>query len=83
MSDFHLSKSGFDDSFASGIVNASRLGSKRASHAFSWRCVLWDPPAWGLTDSFVVLYASGCDESVDVELGDVAKVGLRAVASIS
>ena len=83
LSDFHLPKYWFDDSFASCIVDASRLGSKATGHALSSRCVLWDPPAWGLTDAFVVLYASSRDESVDVELGDVAKVGLRAVASIS
>jgi len=66
LSYFQLPKSGFDDSFASGIGNASRLGSKRAGHALSWSCVLWNPPSWRITHSFVVLNASSCDESVDV-----------------
>ena len=66
LSNFHLSKDGLDDRFTSCIVDAAGLGSKKPCHALSWSCVFWDSPLWSITDLFVVLDTSSCDERIDV-----------------
>ena len=54
LSGFHLPEHGFNDCFASGIVDPPGLGTHPACHAFTLSRIVRDTPSRGVGYSFVV-----------------------------
>ena len=83
LSGLHLPEYGFNDCFASGIVDPSGLCTEFACHPFTTGSVFRDRSSRRVRYPFVTPDPPCCYQSIDPGVGDLLEVVLGAVPGIS
>ena len=81
LSGFHLPEHGFNDRFASGIVDSASLGAHPACHAFTLSRIVRDPTSGSIRYPFVVPDLACCNDGVDLQIGELDRKSTRLNSS--